>query len=59
VGVLVSSKLLERFLFGVSPFDPIVVALATIAILLLAVIVTLIPAWRTSAVDPMQALRDE
>jgi predicted permease len=59
VGVLVSSKLLERFLFGVSPFDPIVVALTTIAILLLAVIVTLIPAWRTSAVDPMQALRDE
>ena len=59
VGVLVSSQLLERFLFGVSPFDPIVVALATIAILLLAVIVTLIPAWRTSAVDPMQALRDE
>ena len=59
MGVLVSSQLLERFLFGVSPFDPIVVALATIAILLLAVIVTLIPAWRTSAVDPMQALRDE
>jgi putative ABC transport system permease protein len=59
VGVLVSSQLLERFLFGVSPFDPIVVALATIAILFLAVIVTLIPAWRTSAVDPMQALRDE
>lgn len=59
VGAMLAAPLLRAFLFGVSPFDPLVLALATIAVLLLALTVTLLPARRAASIDPMQALRAE
>lgn len=58
-GAAGASVLLRSFLFGVSPFDPLVLTLAALAILLLAVVASLLPAQRAAAVDPTLALRSE
>jgi putative ABC transport system permease protein len=58
-GAVATSRLLRSFLFGVSPFDPVVMASAGILILLLAVGASLLPAYRASRIDPMKALRYE
>jgi ABC-type lipoprotein release transport system permease subunit len=44
-------------LFEVDPIDPVVMGLSACAILLLALLATLIPARRAAAIEPMQALR--
>jgi ABC-type lipoprotein release transport system permease subunit len=49
----------RSFLFQVSPFDPVVLVLAAIAVLALALMASVIPARRAAAVDPIQALRGE
>ena len=53
------SHLLRSFLFGVSPFDPVVLALSVIVMLLLAVTASALPARRASRMDPMLTLRGE
>jgi putative ABC transport system permease protein len=59
VGATINSALLRSLLFGVSPFDPVVLTLAAAAVLLLAVIASTLPALRAASIDPMQALRGE
>jgi ABC-type antimicrobial peptide transport system permease subunit len=59
VGAAAVSGLLRSFLFGVSPFDPAVLILAAVAIFLLALAASAIPAQRAASIDPMQALRGE
>jgi predicted permease len=59
VGATANSALLRSLLFGVSPFDPVVLTLAAAAVLLLAVIASTLPALRAASIDPMQALRGE
>ncbi len=59
VGAVVDSALLRSLLFGVSPFDPVVLTLAAVAVLLLAVGASAPPALRAASTDPMQALRGE
>ena len=54
-----ASRLLKSMLFGVSPFDPMVLTLAAIGVLLLAVVASTLPAFRAASIDPMQALRGE
>ena len=58
-GAAAASGLLKSMLFGVSPFDPLVLALAAIGVLLLAVVASTLPAFRAASIDPMQALRGE
>jgi predicted permease len=59
VGATANSALLRSLLFGVSPFDPVVLTLAAAAVLLLAVIASTLPALRAASIDPMHALRGE
>jgi putative ABC transport system permease protein len=59
LGAVANSALLRSLLFGVSPFDPVVLALAAAAVLLLAVGASAPPALRAASTDPMQALRGE
>lgn len=59
LGAAGASSLLRSFLFGVSPFDPVVLTLAAIAVLLLALAASALPAIRAASIDPMQALRGE
>jgi len=46
-------------LFGVSPFDPLVLTFAAIGILTMALAASTLPAFRAASIDPMQALRGE
>ena len=57
VGAAAASHLLQSLLFGVSPFDPLVLALAAAFVLLLALVAALLPARRAASIDPMMALR--
>ncbi len=62
IGVLVAvftTRLLSSFLFGVSPLDPTVLAIAAIALFALVLAASAIPARRAGATEPLQALRSE
>jgi ABC-type antimicrobial peptide transport system permease subunit len=59
LGAVAAADLLKTFLFGVSPFDPLVLTLAAIAVLVLALTASAIPAQRAASIDPMRALRSE
>jgi ABC-type antimicrobial peptide transport system permease subunit len=58
-GAAAASTLLRSLLFGVSPFDPVVLTLAAIGVLLSALGASTLPALRAASIDPMQALRGE
>jgi putative ABC transport system permease protein len=57
-GAAACSHLLRSFLFGVSAFDPLVLTLAAIGLMLLAITASFLPAQRAARIDPMQALRE-
>jgi ABC-type antimicrobial peptide transport system permease subunit len=59
MGAAAASTLLRSLLFGVSPFDPVVLAAAAVGVLLLAVGASTLPALRAASIDPMRALRGE
>jgi hypothetical protein len=60
IGVaLAATRGLARFLFGVSPFDPVTFGAVTGVLLLAALVATFFPAIRASRVDPVVALRTD
>jgi len=62
IGVAISlagSRLISRFLFGVSPADPIPLGATSLVILLVALTAALVPALRACKIDPAIALRSE
>ena len=62
VGLLAAaaaSRVMQSFLFGVSPFDPLVLTLAAVFVLILALAAAFLPAHRAASIDPMKALRTE
>jgi predicted permease len=59
LGAAAASHLLRSFLFEVSPLDPGVLAFSAIAMLLLSLAASALPARRGSSADPMLALRGE
>ena len=50
---------LSRFLFGVSPFDPLTFSTVALVLFLAGLAATLFPAQRATRVDPVEALRVE
>lgn len=58
-GALAASTMLRSMLFGVSPFDPFVLATAAFGVLLLALGASTLPAFRAASIDPNRALRGE
>jgi ABC-type antimicrobial peptide transport system permease subunit len=59
LGAATASSLLRSFLFDVSPFDPLVLALAAVFVLMLALAASVLPALRVASINPMKALRAE
>lgn len=59
LGAAAASKLLHSFLFGVSPFDPVVLTLAAVFVLMLALAAAFLPAQRAASIDPIKALRTD
>jgi predicted permease len=57
LGAAGASQLLRSLLFGVSPFDPVVLVLAAVCVLLLALAASLLPARRAATVNLSNALR--
>ena len=56
---IVLSRLLTRFLYGITPNDPVTYGVATVLVGGVALAACAIPAWRAARVDPMVALRYE
>jgi len=54
-----AGKLMTGQLFGVKPWDPVMLTLATLLLALAALLASLIPARRAAGVEPMVALRNE
>jgi len=56
---IVSGRMLASQLFGVGKFDPVILALAVMALGLCALLASILPARRAARVDPIKALRTE
>jgi ABC-type antimicrobial peptide transport system permease subunit len=59
VGAWGASHLLQSFLFGVRAFDPVILMLAAVVLLVLTVVASLLPARRAASVEMTEALRAE
>ena len=59
VGAFFFSRLIQNFLFGVEPQDPLNYIVVAVVFTIVAVSACLMPARRASRVDPAQALRYE
>jgi putative ABC transport system permease protein len=57
LGVIGGARLLRRFLFSVTPTDPLAIGGAALLMLTIAAIACYIPARRAAGEDPVQALR--
>lgn len=53
------TQLIRSTLYDTKPLDPAVYAVVTLTLLIVATLACMIPAWRASRLDPMQALRAE
>ena len=56
---LALGAVLESFLFGVEPQSPLLLAMVTAGMLLIAAIAAYLPATRAASVDPARLLREE
>ena len=56
---LIVMRAVRALLFGLSPYDPVVIFGAVAALSIAAVASGLKPAWRAARVEPMLALRSE
>ncbi len=56
---IVAGRLMTKQLFGVSPYDPRMLTVATVVLSVAALLASLIPATRAAGVEPMVALRNE
>jgi ABC-type antimicrobial peptide transport system permease subunit len=55
---LAGSRVIESLLYGISPRDPAVFAVTTIALLAVALAACWIPAQRAARLSPLDALRE-
>lgn len=53
------STLLSKLVYGIRPNDPSTFAAVALILAMVAIVASVIPAWRATRVDPLQVLRDE
>jgi ABC-type antimicrobial peptide transport system permease subunit len=53
------TRVLQRFLFGVTPTDPVTFALVTLLLMAVGLVAAWVPARRATRIDPCTALRAE
>ena len=56
-GAYVLMRATSSLLFGVSPFEPAVVAECALGLMAVAALAAALPAWRAAAIDPQECLR--
>ena len=54
-----AGNLIATELFGVTPWDPVMLAYTALLLGLAALSASVIPAWRAAGIEPMTALRTE
>jgi predicted permease len=59
IGALASARILASLIVGVSAADPVTLAVVAATLALVALLSSMVPAWRASRVDPMRALRSD
>jgi putative ABC transport system permease protein len=57
VGILIVARLLQKLLYGVSPFDPVALGGAIATLIACAAVALLVPVRRATRVDPISVLR--
>jgi putative ABC transport system permease protein len=56
---MATARMLQSMLYGTRPLDPAVFAAVAAMLTLVSALACMVPAWRASRLDPMQALRTE
>jgi putative ABC transport system permease protein len=56
---VLAGKLIKDQLYGVQPWDPVMLTAATLLLAVAALVASAVPARRAAGVDPMVALRNE
>ncbi len=59
VASVAAVRLMRSMLYQTGPLDPVVFATVAAALLAVSALACIVPAWRASRLDPMQALRTE
>jgi putative ABC transport system permease protein len=59
VAALASARLIEKLVFGVSAADPLTLGAVAGTLAFVALVASVVPAYRAARVDPLNALRDE
>ena len=59
IAALAGSQLIRSLLYGVSPRDPVVFSLTTLALLAIALLACWLPARRAARLSPLEALRTD
>jgi ABC-type antimicrobial peptide transport system permease subunit len=59
VGAIALTRLIQSFLFQISPTDPLTLGMVALLTIALSALATYIPARRAARVDSMEALRTE
>ena len=59
IGALVVARALSVMLVGVNATNPLVYAIGSIFLLTVAIVATIVPAWRASLIEPVRVLRAE
>jgi putative ABC transport system permease protein len=59
IGALAMGRVLSSLIYQVKPADPITFLAVTVLLMAVAVLASIIPAYRATKVDPMVALRYE
>jgi len=57
MAALGSARILEKLVFGVSPSDPLTLAAVAGTLAIVALVASLVPAYRASKLDPLKVLR--
>jgi ABC-type lipoprotein release transport system permease subunit len=56
---ILAGKLMKDQLYGVQPWDPVMLAGSTVMLALAALVASVVPVRRAAGVEPMVALRNE
>jgi len=59
IGSIAVTRLLSAMLYGVSPLDRATWAVTTVVLVTIALLATLIPAFRAARADPLLAIRSD
>ncbi|HVT47124.1 MAG TPA: hypothetical protein VHD57_04995, partial [Vicinamibacterales bacterium] len=54
---ILAARVVSNLLFGLTPYDPLTLALSAVALTAVAFVAAIVPARRASRVDPVVALR--